>query len=154
MSWWFPYYDPYKEWELFLLQMNVQTTVPDNIMSKIKLMCEDDNLVKFKSKSGKTITFKLKNIDPMIYLTNEQKLKLFEVTVGDNILLQDLLSSITFLCEEITIKDGGGHYYKHHVPRNVSCMGDRLMLEDGSFIHVKKSQTGLVNLSDLELLKD
>ena len=139
---WFSYYDTYKD------------DIPDNIMNKIKLMCEDDNLVNFKSKSGKTITFKLNMIDPMIYLTDEQKLKLFEVTVRDNILPQDLLSSITFLCEEITIKDLGGHYYKYHVPRNVSCMGDRLMLEDGSFIHGKKSQNGLVNLSDLELLKD
>jgi hypothetical protein len=137
---WFSFYDTYKD------------DIPDNIMNKIKLMCEDDNLVKSRSKSGKTITFKLNIIDPMIYLTNEQKLKLFEVTVRDNILPQDLLSNITFLCGEITIKDVGGHYYKYHVPRNVSCMGDCLMLEDGSFYHVKKSQNGLVNLSDLELL--
>ena len=128
---WISYYDPCRE------------EIPDIIANKIRLMSEDDRLLKSRSKSGKTITFKLETIDLMVYTTIEQKLKLFSIAVKHNIPPQDLLSTLTFLCEEIRVKEFGGHYRTYHISRNIVASRwngifneDWILLEDGSFANL------------------
>jgi hypothetical protein len=81
-----------------------------------------------------------KQLREMVYMTIEQKLKLFSIAVTHNIPPQDLLSTLDFLCEEIRIKQFGGHYCTYHIPRNIVASRwngifneNWTLLEDGSF---------------------